>query len=357
MKRRLAWLAAAIVLVVLPLLYQARASISMALLPWLAGYRLAIDTAAGLPDGLHVGLCGTGSPFPDEDRAGPCTLVLAGQRLFVFDAGSGASRNIGRMGFNVGHIEAIFLTHFHSDHIDGLGELLLQRWVASANRSPAPVHGPPGVAQVIDGLMLAYRQDQSYRVAHHGDAIIPASGFGAQVLTFTPDTATPVVLLRDADLEISAFAVDHRPVHPAVGYRIRYKGRSVVLSGDTRKSDAVRQAATGADLLVHEALSEPMLALLQQAARKQGRTNLAQVFQDITNYHSAPAQAAETARDAQVHYLLLNHIVPPLPLPGMEQAFLADAPTVFSGPIRVGRDGDLLSLPAGGDTITLRSSF
>ena len=93
MKRRLAWLAAAIVLVVLPLLYQARASISMALLPWLAGYRLAIDTAAGLPDGLHVGLCGTGSPFPDEDRAGPCTLVLAGQRLFVFDAGSGASRD------------------------------------------------------------------------------------------------------------------------------------------------------------------------------------------------------------------------------------------------------------------------
>ena len=56
-------------------------------------------------------------------------------------------------------------------------------------------------------------------------------------------------------------------------------------------------------------------------------------------------------------YLLLNHLVPPLPLPGMETAFLADAPKIFSGPLRVGRDGDLLSLPAGTTDITLRKLF
>lgn len=334
-----------------------RAPLTLAVVPLVAQHRMAMDTARDLPDGLHVGLCGTGSPFPDEQRGGPCTLVLAGQRLFVFDAGNAAAINIGKMGFDAGRIDAVFLTHFHSDHIDGLGGLLLQRWVAGANRDPAPVFGPTGVAQVVDGLMAAYRMDQGYRVAHHGDATVPASGFGAVAWTFAAAGAEPVVLLRDADLEISAFAVDHAPVHPAVGYRVRYKGRSVVLSGDTIRSDAVQQAATGADLLIHDALSKPMLAQLREAARTRGRDNLVRIFDDITDYHSTPEQAAATARDARVRYLVLNHIVPPLPSRAMEKAFLADAPSIFSGPLRVGRDGDLLSLPAGTTDITLRSLF
>lgn len=357
MTRRVLLIGAIGLLAAVAAAYLLRAPLVLALLPRLAEHRLAIDTAATLPDGLHVGLCGTGSPFPDEQRAGSCTLVLAGQRLFVFDAGSGAARNIGKMGFDAGRIEAIFLTHFHSDHIDGLGEVLLQRWVAGSQRAPVPVHGPGGVEPVIQGLMQAYRQDQGYRVAHHGDAIVPASGFGATAVPFTPQGAEPLVLLRDGALEISAFAVDHTPVHPAVGYRIRYKDRSVVLSGDTKQSGAVQQASVKADLLVHEALSEPMLAAVRQAALRQGRDKLAQVFQDITDYHASPEQAAETARAAQVRYLLLNHIVPPLPLPGMEAAFLAGAPALFNGPIRVGRDGDLLSLPTGSSSITLHSGF
>jgi ribonuclease Z len=102
-------------------------------------------------------------------------VVVAGKRLFVFDAGSGSARNIGRLGFVLGHVEAVFLTHFHSDHIDGLGELMLQRWVTTSNTAPVPVYGPPGVDQVVAGLRQAYAQDQHYRVAHHGDATVPAS--------------------------------------------------------------------------------------------------------------------------------------------------------------------------------------
>jgi len=358
MKMNRPWLiAAGIVLALVVAAWQWRVPLTMAVLPMVAAQRLGIDTSRELPDGLHVGLCGTGSPFPDEHRSGPCTLVLAGQRLFVFDAGNGAARNIGKMGFNHGQIDTVFLTHFHSDHIDGLGELLLQRWVAGANRSPVPVHGPSGVAQVIDGLMMAYRQDQGYRVAHHGDATVPASGFGAQSRPFTTTGGEPVVLLRDDTLEISAFAVDHAPAHPAVGYRIRYKGRSVVLSGDTSRSDVVQRAADGADLLLHDALSVPMLAVLREAARSQGRNHLVKIFDDITNYHSTPEQAATTARDARVRYLVLHHIVPPLPFTALEKTFLAGAPAIFDGPLRVGRDGDLLSLPAGSTDIVLRNSF
>ena len=337
--------------------YAFRAPLAVALVQRIAARQLGIDALTELPDGLHVGLCGAGSPFPDERRSGPCTLVVAGKRLFVFDAGAGSARNIGKMGFNHGRIEAIFLTHFHSDHIDGLGELMLQRWVSASNTAPVPVYGPAGVEAIVAGLMQAYAQDQHYRVAHHGEAVMPSSGTGGKALPFATEPTGRVVLLKDGDLEIVAFSVDHAPVHPAVGYRITYKGRSVVLSGDTKKSAAVAREAMGVDLLVHEALSTPLMVMLGDAAAQAQRPKLKQLFADIVDYHSSPEQAAETAQAAKVGYLLLNHIAPPLPLPGLEKAFLGDAEKRYDGPIRVGADGDFVSLPAGGKQINASRRF
>ena len=337
--------------------YAFRAPLAVALVQRIAARQLGIDALTELPDGLHVGLCGAGSPFPDEKRSGPCTLVVAGKRLFVFDAGAGSARNIGKMGFNHGRIEAIFLTHFHSDHIDGLGELMLQRWVSASNTAPVPVYGPAGVEAVVAGLMQAYAQDQHYRVAHHGEAVMPSSGTGGKALPFATEPTGRVVLLKDGDLEIAAFSVDHAPVHPAVGYRITYKGRSVVLSGDTKKSAAVAREAIGVDLLVHEALSTPLMAMLGDAAAQAQRPKLKQLFADIVDYHSSPEQAAETAQAAKVGYLLLNHIAPPLPLPGLEKAFLGDAEKRYDGPIRVGADGDFVSLPVGSKQINASRRF
>ena len=349
MKLRRWWLVVLVVtLLIAGGLYAFRGPLSLALAQRVAASRMGTQALAQLPDGLHLGLCGAGSPFPDDRRSGPCTLVVAGQRLFVIDAGSGSARNIGKMGFNHGQIEAVFLTHFHSDHIDGLGELMLQRWVSNANKTPVPIHGPAGVEQVVGGLMQAYAQDQHYRVAHHGEATVPASGFGGQALPFALGADGRAVLMKDADLEVVAFSVDHAPVHPAVGYRISYKGRSLVISGDTKKSAAVLREAKGVDLLVHEALSSTLVTMLGQAAESAGRPHLKKLMADIIDYHTSPEQAAETARDAGAGFLLLNHIAPPLPLPGLEKVFLGQAPDIFNGPIRVGVDGDFVTLPAGG---------
>ncbi len=351
MRKLLVMIAAVLALAALAA-YVLRAPLSMVIASRMAAQRLGADPIKELPDGLHVGICGAGSPFTDDKRSGPCTMVIAGQRMFVFDAGSGSARVIGKMGFNQGRIDAIFLTHFHSDHIDGLGELMLQRWVSVGRVAPVPVHGPAGVETVLAGFMQAYTQDQHYRVAHHGTATVPATGFGGQARPFTPGADGRVIVLKDADLEITAFVVDHKPVHPAVGYRIVYKGRSVVLSGDTRKSDAVQREAASADVLVHEALSAPLLGVLKQGALASGRMNLAKLFDDILDYHASAEQAAETARDAKVRYLLLNHIVPMLAVPGMEKAFLGKAADIFDGPLRIAADGDFVSLPVGSTTIT-----
>lgn len=313
---------------------------------------LAATPGSGLPDGLHVVLCGSGSPMPDPNRAGPCTAVIAGQRLFVFDAGAGSVRNLTLMGLPPAQVERAFLTHFHSDHIDGLGELLLQHWAGGAARTPLPVQGPTGVETVVSGLMTAYGPDRGYRIAHHGEAVVPPSGFGGQALTFAPaPDGTPVTLVDEPDLKIRAFSVDHKPVSPAVGYIVEYKGRKAVISGDTDISPRVENAARGADLLVHEALSLRMVGLQRAAAERTGRANLVKIFADITDYHADPEAIATLASRAKVRYLLLTHIVPPLPVRALEGPFLGDSRKAFSGPIRVGRDGDMISLPAGSEDI------
>jgi ribonuclease Z len=306
------------------------------------------DPLAQLSDGLHVGLCGAGSPFPDDRRSGPCTVVVAGRQMFVFDAGSGAARNITRMRLNSGQIEAIFLTHFHSDHIDGLGELLLQRWGTGNASKPVPIYGPQGLEQVVQGFQQAYALDRGYRIAHHNDQIMVPAGFGATPTSVElPADTGRAVLIATPDLEIVAFRVNHAPIEPALGYRIRYKDRVVVISGDTTPTPAVEREAKGADLLIHEALSPRLLRVLEDGFRKANRGNLAKIMHDVLNYHTTPEQAAEIASKSGVRMLLLNHIVPPLPMKTLEPAFLERAPELFSGPIVIGVDGDWFDLPAG----------
>jgi ribonuclease Z len=303
-----------------------------------------------LGDGLHVALCGSGSPLPDPDRAGPCAAVVAGGKLYLVDVGAGASRRLAQMRLPQGRVEAVFLTHFHSDHIDGLGELMLQRWVNSGRRQPLPVFGPPGVEEVVAGFGRAYAQDARYRVAHHGEAVVPAGGAGGTAQPFELAGERRAVLER-AGLVVSAFPVDHQPVDPAVGYRFDFAGRSLVLSGDTRRAASVAAAAEGADVLVHEALAPQLVAVLNQGARAAGRANLEKITADIVDYHTTPVEAAEIAREAGVRHLLLTHIVPPLPLAPLEEVFLRGVAEAWSGPVTLGRDGVLLSLPAGSQAV------
>jgi ribonuclease Z len=309
------------------------------------------DRTADLPDGLHVYLCGTGSPMPDPARAGPCVGVLAGKKAFLFDIGSGGARRLARMGFPVGRLERIYLTHLHSDHFDGMGEILLQAWVGGSRRSPLPVAGPLGVVDVVSGFNAAYRIDSGYRTAHHGPAVADPSGFGGvgEVIA-TPEGEGRIVLDEDG-VRITAIRVAHEPIDPAFGYRIDYGGRSVILSGDTVYSPSLVRAATGADLLLHEALQPTMVRTMSEAAASSGQANLAKVLSDIQDYHATPEDAARSAKEAGVRALVFYHIVPPLPTSLLYPLFLGDAPSAFDGRIIVGEDGLRLSLPAGSDKI------
>lgn len=325
-------------------------SIGMSLFRGAVAERLGAVVMPGLEDGLHLGLCGTGSPMPNPERAGPCNVVAAGDRIFVVDIGEGGARNLTLMGVDTSSIEALLLTHFHSDHVDGLGPLMLIHWVRDGNTQPLTVHGPKGVGRVIDGFNAAYATDDTYRTAHHGEEVAPTSGGGAVASEFEM-TADQVTVLKGGDLTITAFNVVHAPVFPAVGYRFDYKGRSVCISGDTAKSSNLEKACAGVDILVHDALQPTMVKEMQTAMEERGNTIAAKIFGDILDYHASPEQGAESAQSAGVGMLVLSHLVPPLPSAYLNKTFLGDAPNRFDGPIVVGEDGMLFSLPPKSDTI------
>ncbi len=313
--------------------------------------RFGTDLVAELDDGLHLALCGAGGPLPAPKASGPCVVVIAGQRMFVVDAGTDGLRNLGRMGMQAGRIEAVFLTHYHSDHIDGLGEVATIRWVGAANTAPLPVYGPAGLQQVVNGFNSAYAFDKGYRHEHHGDTVAPQSGWGMLAREFpTPAIGKLETLIDEAGLKIEALAVDHAPVVPAVGYRFSYKGRSLLISGDTVALDNLKNFAEGIDLLVHEALAPNLVMQMNAAANKLGNKILDKVTIDILDYHTSPLEAAQIAKDAGVGHLLYYHIVPPLVIPGQESLFLDGADEVFPN-YTVGEDGVMFSLPSGSDDI------
>lgn len=305
-----------------------------------------------LPDGLHVALIGSGAPLPDMRRVGPCTAVIAGKHLYVVDTGPSSVRKLEIMRFKPDNVRAVLLTHFHSDHIGDLGELILKRWAGGAMKRPLDIYGPAGVETVVDGFNLAYSLDTKYRVLHHGPETVPPEGAGGKARPFHFPSGKEEMVIIDSDgLTVTAFVVDHKPVNPAVGYRFDYKDRSVVISGDTVFVPTLLHQARGVDLLVMDALQPSMVRVLKDVAQKTGRLNNANIFEDILQYHASPEDAAEMAKNAGVKHLLLSHIIPPLPVSNLKPVFLGDANKHFPGPITIGEDGMLFSLPAGSDNI------
>ena len=293
-----------------------------------------------LTDGnLHVVLIGTGGPMPNTERHSTAVAIIAGGEFIMIDTGPGAARNAILQKLPFSNMSAVFFTHYHSDHIADFGEVNMYSWV-QGRKKPLEVYGPEGVEKVVRGFTLAYGQDSGYRTAHHSEKVAPpvAGVPVARTVTIKEPGGAQQFFDRNG-LKAWMFEVNHSPVEPAVGYRIEYKGRVVVLSGDTIKTAGLVRHARGADLFVCEALDAKTVAIGARIAKEVNLPELAKILTDIPDYQLSPVEAAEVAQEAGVKKLVFYHIVPPLTNFIMERRFLDGVSDAFDGDIELGEDG------------------
>jgi len=279
------------------------------------------SAATQQPPVLQLVLLGTGYPYPSAERAGPSCAVIAGGKLFIVDAGRGVGMRLAAAGNPWNSIEAVFLTHLHSDHIDGLPDLFHSTWEFGKGE-PFQLYGPKGTQSVADGILQFYGPDILIR----RDLTEKLSPEGAQIKAH--EIQEGVVYEAPKEVKITAFRVDHQPVEQAFGYRFDAGKHSIVISGDTRPSPNLIRFAEGADILVHEAYVR--------------RSSASGARWSIYDYHTSAKEAGETAAKAKVKTLVLTHLIP---ANATEQDFLDEARKAFTGKIVVGRDLMSIKLP------------
>ena len=267
---------------------------------------------------VELVLLGTGNPLPDPSRASAASLVRAGGKAFLIGAGRAVCMRLAAAGVLPVMLEAVLLTHLHSDHISDLGDVLTTQWIMSPEPRPLPLFGPTGTQGVVDGIRAMLAPDISYRRAHHDDLDWDPRFEVAEI--------GPGPVSDDGTVWITAAATDHRPVEPTLAYRIEHDGESIVLAGDTVPCAGLDEICAGANIYVQTVLRDDLVNLVP-----------VQRFRDTIDYHSTVEQAARTAARAGVGTLVLTHQVPS-PAPGSADEWSDIASRHFDGRIVFGED-------------------
>ncbi len=267
---------------------------------------------------MDIVLTGTGSPLPDANRAGPSTLVKAGDTHILVDAGRGVVMRMTGGGSLPAFLGAVLVTHLHSDHVCALNDVITTHWVMTQGNLPLKIYGPVGIAQFVERQMAALEPDIGYRIEHH-DAL--TQGPQLEVTELEPGDSFTV-----NDVSITTAATEHSPVKPTIGFRLEHDGATAALVGDTIACDGVDTLAAGADVYVQTVIRRDLVEATPN-----------EMFQDILDYHSGVIDAAQTAARVGSKRLALTHMVP-APTPEQYPEWIARAAEHFAGEIIIGDD-------------------
>lgn len=267
---------------------------------------------------MDIVLTGTGSPIPDANRAGPSTLVKAGDTHILVDAGRGVVMRMAGAGSLPPLLAGVVITHLHSDHVCALNDVITTHWVMTQGNVPLRIYGPVGIAEFVERQMHALEPDIGYRIAHHEEL---TSGPDLEVTELEPGDAFSI-----GPVEVTTAATVHAPVKPTIGFRFTHEGVSAALVGDTIPCDGVDELAAGADAYVQTVIRRDIVPLIPN-----------EMIQDILDYHSGVVEAAETAERVGAKRLVLTHMVP-APTPDQYPEWIARAAEHFGGEVIIGDD-------------------
>jgi ribonuclease Z len=259
-----------------------------------------------------ITITGTGTPEGRPERAGAGVLVRSGDIALQFDAGRGTVMRLAGAGQQLTGLDALFITHHHSDHMVGVPDLVMTRWLDDVQRigqPDLPIYAPNGeAAEIIERMLDVWQNEIAMRRLHTHRPNRP----GMDVRRFSPSKAEPVLVAQFDEVEVSTISVEHDPVVPAVGYRIDTPDGSVVISGDTGACRQIAELSRDVDVLVHEAI------------RAEGLANLVSDPEALLAYHSECSEVGSLAQQAGVKQLILTHLVPSPDTPEEVAAFEAD---------------------------------
>jgi ribonuclease Z len=283
---------------------------------------------------IKVTLLGTGAPVPSIERFGPAVLIEAGGQKLLFDCGRGAAQRLWQLKIPLGQIDALFLTHLHSDHTVGIPDVWLTGWIPAVygrRTYPFRVFGPGGTSDMMENLVKAFAWDISTRSKENNKA-------DSGALVNATDIKGGFIWEKNG-VKVTPFTVRHAEfIDSALGYRIDYAGHSVILSGDTRFSENLIRYAKGADLIIHEV-----------AAANEKAMQTSPLINQILGFHSSPEDAAKVFEQIKPKLAVYSHIVlltadPSIPAPTIND-LASRTQKIYNGPLQVGED--LLSIEVG----------
>lgn len=273
---------------------------------------------------MDIVLTGTGSPLPDANRAGPSTLIKAGDTHILIDAGRGVVMRLTGAGSMPPFLAAVVITHLHSDHICALNDVMTMHWVMTQGNATLKIYGPVGTAEFVKRQLHALELDVGYRIAHHEPL---TEGPKVEVTELEPGDSFAI-----NDVQVTTAATMHAPVHPTIGFRFEHEGATAAIVGDTLPCDGVDELASGADAYVQTVIRKDIVEQIPN-----------EMLQDILDYHSGVTEAAQTAARASAKRLVLTHMVP-APTPEHYPEWVERAAAHYDGEVIIGDDLTTISI-------------
>lgn len=289
-------------------------------------------------EGIVVVTVGTATPLPGE-RAQTGTAIFVNGYFFMFDVGAGIVQKSENIGLPLTQLDGIFFTHYHSDHMMDLPNMISRSWVMG-RKDELHIYGPDSLSTIVNSANSFLTLENKYRVDHHGPKVMDITKAKGIPHEYHIDQNSSVIVFQKDGITITAFDVNHDPIEPAVGYKIEYKGKKVILSGDTKQNELLEKMAMDCDLLIHEVMLMSFQKMLNIELAKAGMEREAKIIYDIQDYHTSTEEVAALAQRANVKKLVLNHLAPAPDNIFIKNMYLNELKG-FDGAIHLAHDGDI----------------